>query len=380
MKQGIYIHIPFCKQACSYCNFFFSTRQHYIPDFVNRLKAEIEQLPSQLTQHPPETLYFGGGTPSLIPLEDFSGIIKTLNNRFDLTGLQETTLEVNPDDITAEKLDYWLELGITRLSVGVQSFDENLLRFMHRAHDRATAESALKMIKSAGFTNFSVDIIYGNPGQTTEMLALDIDRFLDFDPPHISAYALTIEPKTRLGKMEELGRLTQADEETVIAHSELLQQKLEDAGLERYEISNYARPGFRAVHNSNYWVHQPYIGLGPGAHGFRWDKDKKSGIRTIRRPDLKSYINEGFTSTEETEELCLKTLAEERFMTGLRISEGVSLSELEHRYCYRFNQRQLSMLSEFERQGWIQSRDPLQLSREGWHRADRITLELLAAG
>lgn len=351
-----------------------------MPDFVRRLKEEIRSVELSEAVASPRTLYFGGGTPSLLSTRDFSAIMDTLHERFDLQALHEVTLEVNPDDITPEKLESWLELGVARLSIGVQSFDEALLRFMHRAHDSKMAQKALTMVKDSGYSNFTMDLIYGNPGQNVEMLKQDLDRFLQFDPPHISAYALTIEPRTRLGKMEELGRLTQADEETVIAHSECIQQTLENAGLERYEISNYTRSGFRAVHNSSYWHHLPYLGFGPGAHSFRWCKAGEEGIRSYRKPDLKSYLEKPFTETAEEEFLDQTTLAEERIMTGLRTVEGISMDELEGNYNYHLNDKQCELIAAFEHQGWILSRNPLRLSGSGWHRADRITLELFSAG
>ena len=193
------------------------------------------------------------------------------------------------------------------------------------------------------------------------------------------AYALTIAPRTRLGKLNELGRLQQADEERVITHSDHLQEKLATGGYHRYEVSNYARPGFEAIHNGNYWIHTPYIGYGPGAHSFRWSPDGRSGIRTIRKPDLQSYLTDLRSHTTETEMLDLHTLAEERIMTGLRTRNGVDPNELENRYGYTFSQKQLQLIARFRNRNWISSTEPLQLTDEGWHLADRITLELLSA-
>ncbi len=351
-----------------------------MPDFLTRLHQEIDALDEARCQSPPDTLYFGGGTPSLIPLSDLEQLIKKLQSRFDLSRLREVTLEVNPDDITPEKLKAWLELGITRLSIGIQSFDDQLLKFMHRAHDRRTALDALEMITSAGYTNFSMDLIYGNPGQTTEMLHRDLQQFLQFDPPHISAYALTIEPRTRLGKLKELGRLDQPEDENVVQHADLVEDELTKAGFRRYEISNYGKPGFEAVHNSNYWNHSPYVGLGAGAHGFWWDDQNPSGIRTIRKPDLKSYLDRPFSETLEIEELDLHTLAEERIMTSIRTDSGVNFAELERTYNYTLSNKQQFIISVFDKHKWIYSANPLILTREGRNRVDRITLELISAG
>lgn len=351
-----------------------------MPAFLNRLHEEIDQIPKHEYPSAPDTLYFGGGTPSLVSLKELELVINRLSNRFDLTTLREVTLEVNPDDITPEKLKGWLDMGITRLSIGVQSFDEELLRFMHRAHDRQTALNALEQVRSAGYTNFSVDLIYGNPGQTLAMLENDLEQFLQFDPPHISAYALTVEPRTRLGKLKELGRLEEAEDEEVIRHTELIEDRLAQNDYHRYEISNYAKAGYEAIHNSNYWNHSPYIGLGPGAHGFVWDDGDERGIRNIRKPDLKAYLESPFSETLEKEVLDLKTLAEERIMTALRTREGVDLDHLHARYRYELNAKQQLMLDVFNEQNWISSKNPLILSRDGRHRVDRITLELLSAG
>lgn len=351
-----------------------------MPDFLSRLHQEIDALSDQQCRIPPDTLYFGGGTPSLIPLDDLESLMRKLEERFDLSELTEVTLEVNPDDITPEKLQRWLNLGINRLSIGVQSFDEELLKFMNRAHDRQTALNALNKVRSAGYSNFSVDLIYGNPGQSPEMLNEDLNQFLQFDPPHISAYALTIEPRTRLGKLEELGRLDHPEDDMVIQHADLVENQLIKSGYNRYEISNYGKPGYEAVHNSNYWNHSPYLGLGPGAHGYWWDDKNRIGIRTVRKPDLKSYLTRPFSETLETEELNLRTLAEERIMTAIRTSKGVDLHELNSAYEYQLTDKQKLTISVFEEQKWISSENPLILTREGRNRVDRITLELISAG
>ena len=272
--SGIYIHIPFCKQACSYCDFYFVTRDRLVPEFVDALLHEISTVPvgdgSPFPGDPVRTLYLGGGTPSRLPLPQLKRIFDTLHRHFGLSGLEEVTVEVNPEDVTADLLAGLRDMGVTRLSMGVQSFQPELLEFMHRVHSAPEAHKALEKVVHAGFSSFSVDVIYGCPGQTEAQLQDDLDQLLVYDPPHLSAYSLTIEPHTRLGKQAKLGRLTPADDETVARQSRLIRDVLAPNGIHKYEISNYARHGHEAEHNSAYWSHENYLGLGPAAHSFYW--------------------------------------------------------------------------------------------------------------
>lgn len=272
--SGIYIHIPFCKQACSYCDFYFVTRDRLVPEFVDALLHEISTVPacdgSPFPGDPVHTLYLGGGTPSRLPLAQLERIFDTLHRHFGLSGLEEVTVEVNPEDVTADLLLGLRDMGVTRLSMGVQSFQPELLEFMHRAHSAPEAHKSLEKVVHAGFSSFSVDLIYGCPNQTEAQLQDDLDRLLAYDPPHLSAYSLTIEPRTRLGKQAKLGRLNPADDETVARQSRLIRDVLGANGIHQYEISNYARHGHEAEHNSAYWSHENYLGLGPAAHSFYW--------------------------------------------------------------------------------------------------------------
>ena len=272
--SGIYIHIPFCKQACSYCDFYFVTRDRMIPAFVDALVHEISVVPvsggSPFPGDPVRTLYFGGGTPSRLPATQTRRIFEALHQRFDLSGLTEFTVEVNPEDVTRELLSGLRDLGVTRLSMGIQSFQPDLLEFMHRAHSAQQAHRALEQVAAAGFSSYSVDLIYGCPGQTREQLLDDLDKLLAYHPPHVSAYSLTIEPRTRLGKQAALGRLEPADDESVAAQARLIRETLASHDIHRYEISNYASPGEEAEHNSAYWSHENYLGLGPSSHTFFW--------------------------------------------------------------------------------------------------------------
>jgi oxygen-independent coproporphyrinogen III oxidase len=377
---GLYIHIPFCKQACSYCDFYFLTRRQLKDPFVDALVAEIrEYRDSAYSGEPVKTIYFGGGTPSQLSVTQLERIFDALRDTFNIDA-GEITMELNPDDVTGQYLEQIRGLGVNRASVGVQSFHEELLRFMHRAHTREEAFRALELLKEAGFETFTADLIYGNPGQTVEMLRKDIDELLAFSPPHISAYSLTVEPGTRLGKQVKMGRIEPSGDEETGKQFDLLTQLLKDAGLFRYEVSNYSVPGFQALHNSSYWSHENYLGLGPSAHSFWWDE---GGARRWRiKPDLKHYLSSDPSSYREDEELLdLKTLAEERLMLGLRTSKGVTLEELQNRYDYRLNDEQLEWLAGQVDAGtfWAPEKS-LRLEDEGLRIADHLIVELLRRG
>lgn len=401
--SGIYIHIPFCKQACSYCDFYFVTRDKLIPAFVDDLLHEIYTLPrftvpgsgsgglaSPFPNGPVKTIYFGGGTPSRLTSPQIQTICDSLSVRFDLSALDEFTFEVNPEDVTHEKLALLREVGITRLSMGIQSFQPELLQFMHRAHTADQAHHALKMVADAGFASFSVDLIYGCPKQTVKQLKYDLDQLLDYLPPHISAYSLTIEPKTRLGKQVQLGRLEPAEDDTVALQARLIRDKLASKGLCRYEISNYAKPGHEACHNAAYWTHENYLGLGPAAHSFFWPDGATWAKRWQHPANLHAYRQRLYSAEHDlfmksvwaspddlSETLSLKELAGERLMTGLRTLHGVSTEELSRRYEYPFQQEQRRSISELRSRGFMEPDGPLRLTDRGFEMADSITLRLI---
>jgi oxygen-independent coproporphyrinogen-3 oxidase len=378
--SGIYIHIPFCKQACSYCDFYFVTKPDNKDVFVDKLIDEIlSKKNTAFSSEKIETIYFGGGTPSLLDIHQFDRIFSTLDNCFDLE-LKEVTVELNPDDVTKEYLAGLKSIGVNRVSMGVQTFDEDLLLFMNRTHNSKEALRCLELLQSSDINVFTADLIYGNPGQTLEMLEKDLDILLQFNPPHVSAYALTIEPKTRLGKQLELGRLIPAEDETVEQHFELVEEKLKQKNIFRYEVSNFAKRGAEAVHNSNYWEHKNYLGLGPGAHSFLWNKSANTAYRWENEPDLKKYLQTTDFDTDQKEELSLQNLAEERIMLGLRTVKGISLKELEVNYGYLFSEKQMDYISQKERTGKIQFESgSIRLTSSGFKIADALTLDLITA-
>lgn len=368
---GLYLHIPFCRQACSYCDFYFVTNTARMEAFTEALRAEIASIPRTRF----DTVYFGGGTPSRLEPRHVEAILGTLRAHHDADAVLETTLEANPDDITADRLRAYREMGVTRLSMGVQTFDEARLRFMNRAHDARQAHGCLELLNAADFPTYTVDLIYGNPGQSLADLNRDLDALLAYDPPHVSAYALTIEPGTRLGRQQELNRFQPADDADVAAQMSHLAARLADAGLDRYEVSNFAKAGHEAVHNRAYWHHVPYVGVGPAAHSFdgagRW-----SNVR-----DLAAYVaSGGLGARTEREVLSQGQLAEERLLMGLRTREGVGRGELRRRYGFAFGAKAEAVARDCVDKGWMSDDgDVLALTGSGFAIADAIVLRLLTA-
>ena len=380
--SGLYIHIPFCKQACSYCDFYFITRTEKKGLFVNRLIDEISSFEDSVyTEEPVDTIYFGGGTPSLLSTNDLERILKKFSSVFNIHEVKEITLEMNPDDVTANYLRDLKELGINRASMGIQSFQPELLEFMHRAHNRDEALKSLEILAKTGFNNYTVDLIYGNPGQTMQDLEQDLDILMSYNPPHVSAYSLTVEPRTRLGKMVQMGRISPLEEERVSEHMDLIIDKFRSIGIEQYEVSNYSRIGSEAIHNSNYWEHQNYLGFGPAAHSFWWDESREKAVRWQNEADIKQYVSsDNIFEKWEAEQLNLKSLAEERIMLGLRTIKGLPVDTLKNEYDYNLTEAQDQYLHYLIKNDFLKERDPMHLTRKGLKLADRITLEIISRG
>jgi oxygen-independent coproporphyrinogen-3 oxidase len=376
--SGLYLHIPFCKQACSYCDFYFVTRQSQRQQYVNALLKEIKAYAGTLfTAEPVQTIYFGGGTPSLLTVPQVDKIMAAIWDTFDVRA-EEITLEMNPDDVTEDYLSDLSEIGINRASMGVQSFQPELLRFMHRAHTRGESLQSLELLSQSAFDSFTIDLIYGNPGQSLQELSNDLSLLLEFNPRHISAYSLTVEPNTPLGKKVELGRINPPAEDSVAEQFTFIGKRLKEHGILRYEVSNYSKPGFEASHNSNYWQHKNYLGLGPAAHSFWWNKKPK---RWQNRSDLKEYLSSPGEQQQETEILSHNQLAEERIMLGLRTRSGISPELLSKRYNYDLNSDQKAYLQRQEQCNMLQYRssdESVQLTEPGLLLADTITLDLIS--
>ena len=318
---GIYIHIPFCKQACHYCNFHFSTSQKMLPEMLIAISNEAALRKNYLHQNI-NTIYVGGGTPSLLSNHDLRFMMEKLKSLFTIDEDAEITLEANPDDITEEKLISWRSAGINRLSIGIQSFFNEDLQWMNRAHNKQQALENLGLARKY-FNNITIDLIYGSPTLSDEHWKENVETALALNIPHLSCYALTVEPKTALAKMITQQKKEDTDTDKQARHFELLMQWLKEAGYEHYEISNFAKPGFRSKHNSSYWRGEHYLGLGPSAHSFngtsrQWNiANNALYIQGIEKGEL-NY---------EIETLTAKQQLNEYIMTGLRTTEGICFSD-----------------------------------------------------
>jgi oxygen-independent coproporphyrinogen-3 oxidase len=321
---GIYIHIPFCRKKCNYCNFHFSTSLYYKDDLIYALLKEISLQKEYLAGTPVETIYIGGGTPSLLPKEDLEKIMAEIKKYFPVSADAEITVEANPDDITEEKLEGWKEIGINRLSIGIQSFFEEDLQWMNRAHSARQANECLRLALHY-FYNITVDFIYGTPVLTDEKWKHNIETAIALKIPHLSCYALTVEPKTPLDKMIRLKKKEGVDPDKQSEQFLWLMQRMTNAGYEHYEISNFALPGYRSRHNSSYWQGKQYLGLGPSAHSFngktrQWNVSNNS----IYIESIKSG-----TIPFEKEELTPVQQLNEYIMTSIRTSEGIDLGKMD---------------------------------------------------
>jgi putative oxygen-independent coproporphyrinogen III oxidase len=320
---GVYIHIPFCKQACTYCNFHFTTSLRRKNELVAALLSEIELRKPYLGKESIETIYFGGGTPSLLDIHDLEPLVQRIFSTFSVTPGVEITIETNPDDITEAKLKEWKVAGVNRLSVGVQSFFEEDLRWMNRAHTAVEALQSLELAMKY-FDNTTIDLIYGTPPLTNEKWKTNVDRSIALGIPHLSCYALTVEPKTPLDKMIRTHEAPNVNSDHQSEQFVLLMQWMSNAGYEHYEISNFAKPGFKSRHNSSYWLGKKYIGIGPSAHSF----DKLS--RQWNVSNNHTYIDslkKGIVPCEK-EILTPVQKLNEYIMTSLRTIEGLDLTRI----------------------------------------------------
>lgn len=383
---GIYIHIPFCKQACYYCNFYFSTSFDLKDEMVSSLIKEIE-IRSNLSKENSEnetaiilaeneiieTIYFGGGTPSLLSQNEIHSIISTIKQNYKVVVDAEITLEANPDDITFNKLIEWKNVGVNRLSIGVQSFIERDLRWMNRAHNATQALDCIKLARKAGFNNFSIDLIFGTPGLTNEEWEKNIETAINLKVPHISSYALTVEPKTALQKMIQLKKKENIDTDVQAEHYSILMKYLREAGYEHYEISNFAKPGFRSKHNSSYWQSKKYIGIGPSAHSYN------GKIRMWNKASNRLYINSLHQNIIpfEKEILTESQKINEYVMTSLRTAEGLDLEIIENNFSPREKNRIEELLKEKVKiENYFMKDDKIILTDEGKLFADAIAVQL----
>lgn len=321
---GLYIHIPFCAKRCLYCDFYSNTDMHHKQRYINAVLKEALLRRDELRQAPVHTIYLGGGTPSQLSAEDLQRLFDGLNKLFDLSVAKEITLEANPDDMTPEYVKSLRNLPINRISMGVQSFNADELKFLNRRHTPEQAREAVANCKANGFDNISIDLIYGLPGQTPEAWKSHLSEALKLNIPHLSAYHLIYEPGTALYRMLEAGKVSSVDEETSVKLFEILIDTLKKAGYEQYEISNFALPGQYSQHNSSYWKGTPYLGLGASAHSFDGES-RRWNVASIQKY-MEGYENK--TPEIEIEILDSDTRYNDYIITGLRTQWGIDLTEI----------------------------------------------------
>lgn len=370
---GIYIHIPFCKSRCIYCGFYSTTLLDLRKKYINAVCREME-LRKNYIREPFSTIYLGGGTPSLLDEAELTKLFLYINNVYDVDRNAEITMECNPDDITPKFTNMLSHLPINRVSMGAQTFADSRLRLLHRRHNSDEVKHAVKLLREAGIKNISIDLMFGFPDESLSQWKEDISAALALNIEHISAYSLMYEENTPLWKMLDTGKVKEIDEELSLTMFKELVCQLTDAGYEHYEISNFARPGYRSRHNSSYWHQVPYIGLGAAAHSF----DLNS--RQWNVADLKLYIeeiNNGIIPMER-EELDNDTTFNDIITTALRTSDGIDLNALETRLGKRYRNTLISAAGKHIEQGLLEIRhDRLRLTAEGIFISDMVMSDLM---
>lgn len=370
---GIYIHIPFCKSRCIYCGFYSTTLLDLRKKYINAVCREME-LRKNYIREPFSTIYLGGGTPSLLDEAELTKLFLYINNVYDVDRNAEITMECNPDDITPKFTNMLSHLPINRVSMGAQTFADSRLRLLHRRHNSDEVKHAVKLLREAGIKNISIDLMFGFPDESLSQWKEDISAAMALNVEHISAYSLMYEENTPLWKMLDTGKVKEIDEELSLTMFKELVCQLTDAGYEHYEISNFARPGYRSRHNSSYWHQVPYIGLGAAAHSF----DLNS--RQWNVADLKLYIeeiNNGIIPMER-EELDNDTTFNDIITTALRTSDGIDLNALETRLGKRYRNTLISAAGKHLEQGLLEIRhDRLRLTSEGIFISDMVMSDLM---
>lgn len=369
---GIYIHIPFCRKKCTYCDFHFSTTfESYRERMVAAIVKEAIERGKELSEETVKTVYFGGGTPSVLNAKELHRILQTVQENYRLASDVEITFEANPDDINSDLLKVWRNEGVNRLSIGVQSFRSEDLEWMNRSHSAEQSVEAVKTAQNEGFKNITIDLIYGLPNMTMKDWEAQLDQAIALNVPHISAYCLTVEPNTALAHLTKTGKIVTPGDNVQSEEFLTLRRKLTDAGLTQYEVSNFAEKGYESKHNSAYWQNEKYLGLGPSAHSFDGDS---------RRWNVSN--NQRYMSALETEDSYfeVETLSpidkfNELLLTGLRTVYGVDkkllLKEVSPPVSFE------TQINEYKAKGWlIEEYDKYLLTPEGLLFADQVASEL----
>lgn len=370
---SIYIHIPYCKQRCVYCDFHFSIIQKDKLEMLKCIKIEIANRKDYLNNELIDTLYFGGGTPSILEKSEIKGILKHLHNTFKISTNAEITVECNPDDLTLDKLKALKQIGINRLSIGVQSFKDKDLEFMKRSHNANEAIKSIKLAQNIGFNNITIDLIYGLPNQSIADWEQNIEQAFDLDIQHLSAYALTVENKTILSQMVKKNKVKILSDNNVIKQFNILQNKAEKKGFIHYEISNFGKKGFFSKHNSGYWKSIHYLGIGPSAHSYN------GHIRRSNISSNKKYIRNIILGLDyfEDEFLSESEQYNEYIYTSLRTIWGIDINTIAKKYSYGVLSHFQNEISKWENKKFIISdKKKYTLTRSGKSFADMIASDL----
>lgn len=370
---GIYIHIPYCRQKCHYCNFFSVASRATMPAMTDAICHEMKLQRSYTGRQSIETIYFGGGTPSMLEPSGLEKMMTGLQQNFSINSTAEITLEANPDDISFERLTHWKSLGINRLSIGIQSFRDEDLKYLNRVHSADKAIACLYLAKDAGFNNLTLDLIFGIPGLSDEGWLFNINKALDLEIPHISAYALTVEPRTALDLMIRKGKSAPVDEQQSARQFDILMETMQARGYLHYEISNYCLPGHFAKHNTAYWKGETYLGLGPSAHSYN-GKTRQWNVSAIK--EYLDSVNSNILPAE-SETLTKQQQYNEFVMTGLRTMWGCDIDEIKLKYGAQYAGYFSENIVPWLENGCIEKKGPVvTLTQKGKLLADKIASDL----
>lgn len=370
---GIYIHIPFCKQKCHYCDFYKETTVYQKAGFLKALSIEMEERKSYLMGEKLQTIYFGGGTPSVLSVSEIGKVINQIYTIWDVADDAEITLEANPDDLSEDYLKDLIQTPVNRLSIGIQSLDDEILRFLYRRHHARQAIEVVELAGNIGFSSISIDFIYGIPGLSVSGWKDCLQQAIQLDVGHISAYHLGIEPDTQFGRLKSQGKIKEVDEDLSLMHYNVLREMLGEAGYLHYEISNFCKPGMESRHNSSYWNNKLYLGLGPSAHSYN-GTERSWNVRSVS--DYIKQLNHHILPSE-SEVLSLKDRFNEMLMTNLRTRQGLSISYLQHsfpkEYMAQLNNRMQMMVKNHQ---LIIENQTIRIPEEQWFVSDSLIADL----
>lgn len=370
---GIYFHIPYCKNRCTYCDFYTQTDFSSKNDLLQAMKMELNRRSNYLKNQTISTIYFGGGTPSTMQIDEIKELLDAVNQYYNVSDYAEITLETNPDDLCEKYLKLLRKIGINRLSIGIQSFENEILAHIHRRH---TAEQAINSVKQAqqyGFENISIDLIFGLPGETVASWKKQLRKGLELDVPHFSVYGLTYEKNTPLWKQWQKGKVMPIDDDMEVQMFDITRQTLQEAGYEHYEVSNFAKEGFQSRHNSNYWNGTPYLGIGPAAHSYdgisrRWN------VASIRQYYQAVFADKTYFDQEN---LTLFDRINDRIMLSLRTAKGIDLKLFKTDFGEKYTEQLISDAKKIEVGKLKIDKEQIILTENGLLIADRIISELL---